>query len=54
MITDNYNYIKQEVIETAQKCGRNPDEITLIAVSKTKPLSDIEELINIGVKDWWK
>lgn len=52
MVTDNYKYIKQQVIETAQKCGRNPDDITLIAVSKTKPLSDIEELIQIGVSDF--
>lgn len=52
MVTDNYKYIKQQVIETAQKCGRNPDDITLIAVSKTKPLSDIEELIRIGVSDF--
>lgn len=52
MVTDNYKYIKQQVIETAEKCGRNPDDITLIAVSKTKPLSDIEELIQIGVSDF--
>lgn len=52
MIIDNYNNIKKNVIKTAQNCGRNPDDITLIAVSKTKPLSDIEELITIGVKDF--
>ncbi|MGN0153760.1 MAG: YggS family pyridoxal phosphate-dependent enzyme [Lachnospiraceae bacterium] len=52
MVTENYNYIRQQVIETAQKCGRNPDDITLIAVSKTKPLSDIEELLAIGVEDF--
>lgn len=52
MVTDNYKYIKQQVIDTALKCGRNPDNITLIAVSKTKPLCDIEELIEIGVEDF--
>lgn len=52
MVTDNYKYIKQQVIDTALKCGRNPEDITLIAVSKTKPLSDIEELIEIGVEDF--
>lgn len=52
MVKDNYNYIKNSIIETAKACGRNPDDITLIAVSKTKPLSDIEELIEIGVKDF--
>ncbi|MBQ4058094.1 MAG: YggS family pyridoxal phosphate-dependent enzyme [Lachnospiraceae bacterium] len=52
MIISNYNHIKQEVIETAKTCGRNPDDITLIAVSKTKPLSCIEDLITIGVEDF--
>lgn len=52
MVTDNYNYIRQQVIETAKNCGRNPEDITLIAVSKTKPLSDIEKLIQIGVLDF--
>ena len=52
MVTDNYKYIKQQVIETAKACGRNPDDITLIAVSKTKPLSDIEELVQFGVSDF--
>ena len=52
MVTENYKYVKQQVIDTALKCGRNPEDITLIAVSKTKPLSDIEELIQIGVVDF--
>ncbi len=52
MLIDNYNYINQDVINTATKCGRNPNDITLIAVSKTKPLSDIEELITIGVTEY--
>lgn len=52
MVTDNYKYIRQQVDDTARLCGRNPKEITLIAVSKTKPLSDIEELIEIGVSEF--
>ncbi|MBE5923820.1 MAG: YggS family pyridoxal phosphate-dependent enzyme [Lachnospiraceae bacterium] len=52
MLTDNYNHILEEVRKTAIECGRNPDEITLIAVSKTKPLSDIEKLIKIGVHEF--
>ena len=49
---ENYNYVKQQVEETAKACGRDPKEITLIAVSKTKPLENIEELIEIGVEDF--
>lgn len=52
MVVDNYNKIKEEVIQTAVKAGRNPEDVTLIAVSKTKPLADIEELIRIGVLDF--
>lgn len=52
MVTDNYIDIKKQVEDCAVKCGRNPSDITLIAVSKTKPLSDIEELIQIGVEDF--
>lgn len=52
MVKENYNYVKQQVEETAKACGRDPKEITLIAVSKTKPLENIEELIEIGVEDF--
>jgi len=49
VITANYKKIYNQVVETAIQSGRNPEEITLIAVSKTKPISAIEELIDIGV-----
>ena len=52
MVKENYNYVKQQVEEAAKSCGRDPKEITLIAVSKTKPLENIEELIGIGVEDF--
>lgn len=52
MVIENYEYIRKQVDEVAKNAGRNPSDITLIAVSKTKPLSDIEELISIGVKDF--
>ena len=52
LVKENYNYVKQQVEETAKACGRDPKEITLIAVSKTKPLENIEELIEIGVEDF--
>lgn len=52
MVTENYRRVKQQVEETAARCGRRPEDITLIAVSKTKPLEDIEELIRIGVEDF--
>ena len=52
MVIENYREIKKQVESVAIQAGRDPKEITLIAVSKTKPLSDIEELITIGVEDF--
>ncbi len=52
MVTDNYRTVREQVDACALRCGRNPEEITLIAVSKTKPLSDIEELIQAGVREF--
>lgn len=52
MVKENYEIVRQEVVKTAKDCGRNPNDITLIAVSKTKPLENIEELISIGVRDF--
>ena len=52
MITDNYREVETKVQEAARRAGRDPEEITLIAVSKTKPLEDIEELIRIGVREF--
>ncbi|MCR5293245.1 MAG: YggS family pyridoxal phosphate-dependent enzyme [Eubacterium sp.] len=52
MLYDNYKEVQDNIIKACEKAGRNPDEVTLIAVSKTKPLSDIEELIACGVKEF--
>ena len=52
LVIENYREIKKQVESVAIQAGRDPKEITLIAVSKTKPLSDIEELITIGVEDF--
>lgn len=52
MVKENYEIVREEIARTAKNCGRNPNDITLIAVSKTKPLENIEELISIGVRDF--
>ena len=49
VIQDNYRAVREKINETCKKVGRKPEEVTLIAVSKTKPLSDIEKLIDIDV-----
>lgn len=52
MICDNYDSVLERVKAAAKRSGRDADSITLVAVSKTKPLSDIEELIKHGVKEF--
>ena len=52
MLIDNYNEVRKNIDEAAKRVGRNPEEITLVAVSKTKPLEDIEELRAEGVMEF--
>jgi PLP dependent protein len=43
--------VKARVAAAAEKCGRSPEEVTLIAISKTHPASVIKELIELGAMD---
>lgn len=45
MLKDNIAVVRKNIELACERAGRNPKEVTLIAVSKTKPLSDIEEVI---------
>ncbi len=50
MLCENYDAVRARIDAACKKVGRDPKEVTLIAVSKTKPLSDIETLIAHGVR----
>ena len=52
MLYENYETVVENVKKACVRAGRNPEEVTVIAVSKTKPLSDIEELIAHGVTEF--
>ena len=43
--------VKARVAAAAEQCGRRPDEVTLIAISKTHPANSIKELIELGAAD---
>lgn len=47
-IEQNLQQVRQRISAAAVKCGRDPQEITLLAVSKTKPESAIEEASAVG------
>lgn len=48
MIAEQLKYVQDEIAHACQRAGRNPEEVTLIAVSKTKPVSMIQEALKAG------
>ena len=52
MIQTNLAEVEQNILEACKKSGRSRDEITLIAVSKTKPVSLLEEAYSANVRDF--
>ena len=52
MVAENLAEVEKKVCEACERAGRSRDEVTLIAVSKTKPVSMIEELLPGGMRDF--
>ena len=52
MLVNNYNDVLNKVHASCNAANRNIDDVTLIAVSKTKPSSDIKTLYDAGVRDF--
>lgn len=48
-ISDNIAYVKRKIREACERSHRNPQDVTLIAVSKTKPLEDIKFAVSAGM-----
>lgn len=48
-ISDNVKMIKQRIVSAAVKCGRDPDSIKLLAVTKTIPTEYIIKAIDAGI-----
>ncbi|KMJ46173.1 YggS family pyridoxal phosphate-dependent enzyme [Xenorhabdus khoisanae] len=51
-IEQNLHDVRNRITLVAQKCGRSPEEITLLAVSKTKPADAIAEAITNGQREF--
>ncbi len=49
---ENLKNVQKNIISACQRSGRDPKEVCLIAVSKTKPVSMIEEVMAEGVVDF--
>lgn len=47
-IAENLQQVRERIASSAALCERSPEEVTLLAVSKTKPAGAIEEAIAAG------
>ena len=52
MILENIEHVQNNIKTACKKSGRNVEDVTLIAVSKTKPYSDIEEALPSGILNY--
>ena len=52
MLTENYDLVQKKIEDACTKAGRNREEVTLIAVSKTKPVEMLREVYDAGARDF--
>ena len=52
MITENLEQVRKNIIEACRAVNRDPNEVTLISVSKTKPVSMLQEAYDAGSRDF--
>jgi pyridoxal phosphate enzyme (YggS family) len=51
-IEQNVQQLKERIARACQRAGRSPDEVSLVAVSKTAEASAIEAAFNAGIRDF--
>ena len=52
MLTENLQDVERKIQEACKKTNRSREDITLIAVSKTKPVSMLKEVYDLGIRDF--
>lgn len=52
MIKENLTEVKNNIEKACVRSGRAPEDVTLIAVSKTKPVEMLEEAYACGMRDF--
>ena len=48
MVTENLKEVEEKIKKACERSGRSRDEVTLIAVSKTKPIEMMQEAMQAG------
>jgi pyridoxal phosphate enzyme (YggS family) len=51
-IVKNLARVRERIAAAARRAGRAPDEVTLVAVSKTHPVHKVEDAYRAGVRDF--
>ena len=49
---ERLNQLQSEVAEAAQRAGRSAEDITLIGVSKRKPVADMQQAYDAGLREF--
>ena len=52
MLTNNYDLVMNNIEKACKIAGRNVEDVTLIAVSKTKPVTMLQEVYDHGCRDF--
>lgn len=52
MLKENLTHVQENIAQASKNAGRKREEVTLVAVSKTKPVSMLQEIYNCGVRDF--
>ena len=50
MLKENLENVEQKIQAACERSGRDRSEVTLIAVSKTKPAEMIQEAYDLGIR----
>lgn len=50
MLAENLKDVEEKILEACQKSGRKREEVTLVAVSKTKPVEMLQEAYDLGIR----
>ncbi|WP_193163855.1 YggS family pyridoxal phosphate-dependent enzyme [Microbulbifer hainanensis] len=51
-IIENLNRVRERIVTCCRSCGRAPEEVTLLAVSKTRPAEDLRAVWEAGQRDF--
>lgn len=52
MLKENLANVEKNIEQACKNAGRSRDEVTLIAVSKTKPVEMLQEIYDENIRDF--